>query len=111
MNFVYLQYKVLEYETQFFPARLEKLHEALSILDIMLEGHTYAVGNKITIADHGFAASLTCMEETRIDIKKHKNVFSYMNRLEKFLPGYEITKAGAREWAKFLGNKFPDFMK
>jgi glutathione S-transferase len=43
-------------------ASLEKLEEALDILENTLNGQTWVAGNNITIADYSIAVTVSCIE-------------------------------------------------
>lgn len=80
------------------PAKLKALHEALGYLNTYLAGHDYAVGNKITIADHALVASVATFVATGIDIACYSNITAWVARCEQNMPGYEVNTAGAAEW-------------
>jgi len=83
------------------PEKLEKLHEALGWLNGFLEGHDYAVGNNITVADHTLVATVSTCESTGIDISKHANVTAWLARCKTSMPGYsEVNEPGAQEFGK-----------
>ncbi|KAK7072118.1 Glutathione S-transferase, C-terminal domain [Halocaridina rubra] len=87
-------------------AKLDKLHEALDWLNGFLEGHDYAVGNSITVADCVLVASVSTFEATGIDLSKHSNVAAWLARCKTSLPGYsEVNEPGTQEFGKFAKSK------
>ena len=69
--------------------KLEKIKEALQWLDDLLEGHFYAVTNKITVADHCLAATVSTMEAAGIDIFRYGRVSTWLNRCKQQMQGYK----------------------
>jgi len=83
------------------PEKLEKLHEALGWLNGFLEGHDYAVGNNITVADHTLVATVSTFEASGIDLSKHANVAAWLSRCKTKMPGYsEVNEPGAQDFGK-----------
>ena len=46
------------------PKKLERLHEALGLLEKYLDNKQYATGDSITVADHALAASVGTIDES-----------------------------------------------
>ena len=88
------------------PEKLKKLQEAIGYLNSFLEGHNYAVGDSITIADHCLVASLSSFVECGIDISAHPNVVAWFNRCKSEMVGYEEANGcGAKEFGKMAKEK------
>ena len=88
------------------PEKLEKLQEALGWLNGFLDGHDYAVGNNITVADHVLVATVATFEATGIDLSKHSNVVAWLARCKAKMPGYsEVNEPGAQEFGKMAKAK------
>ena len=67
-----------------------------------MDGHSFAVGNRITIADFSLAASVATIHESGISIAEYPNVTAWIKRCETQMPGYatENTK-GAKICGEF----------
>lgn len=84
-------------------ASLEKLEEALRILDNILNGQTWVAGNNITIADYSIAVSVSSIEAAGIDVNKYSNVAKWYVRAQKTIEGYkEINEEGNAQLKEFL---------
>ncbi|XP_055591423.1 glutathione S-transferase 1 isoform X1 [Uranotaenia lowii] len=85
------------------PDNLKKMEEAVGFLNTFLEGHQYAAGDQLTIADLSLAASAATYEVAGFDFAKYPNVHAWLERCKKNAPGYALNQAGADEFkAKFL---------
>lgn len=89
------------------PEKLEKLQEALSLLNGFLSGHKWAAGDVITVADHSLAASVSSFTATGVvDLSKHSNVEAWLARCEAEMPGYaEVNTVGANEFGELYKAK------
>ena len=88
------------------PEKLEKLKEAFGYLNTYLDGHRFAVGNSITIADHALVASVSTFVETGVDISGFPNISAWLERCKKEMPGYdEANVPGAKEFGSFAKQK------
>lgn len=82
---------------------LSSIQEALGWLDGYLEGHEWAVGDTITIADHNLAASVSSIQACGVEMDKHPNVVEWMEKCNNDMPGYaEVNASGA----EMLGEMF-----
>ena len=89
------------------PAKLEPIQGALEFLEKFLDGHNFAVGDNITIADHSLVASLSSMVAFGIDISKFPKVQAWFQRCKTQMPGYETENgAGATKFGEFIKEKF-----
>ncbi|EJY57355.1 AAEL001061-PC [Aedes aegypti] len=85
------------------PDNFKKMEEAVGFLNTFLEGHQYAAGDELTIADLSLAASAATYEVAGFDFSKYPNVQAWLERCKKNAPGYDLNQAGADEFkAKFL---------
>ncbi|XP_011493352.2 glutathione S-transferase 1 isoform X2 [Aedes aegypti] len=85
------------------PENFKKMEEAAGFLNTFLEGHQYAAGDELTIADLSLAASAATYEVAGFDFSKYPNVQAWLERCKKNAPGYDLNQAGADEFkAKFL---------
>lgn len=88
------------------PDKLAKIHDALALLDQYLEGHFFAVSNRVTIADHTLVATVSSMVAAGIDITKYRNVQRWLERCKSQMAGYdEINGAAVEEFAKIFKTK------
>jgi len=88
------------------PEKLEKLKEAFGYLDSYIDGHNFAVGNSITIADHHLVASISTFVEGGVDISGFPNVAAWFERCKKEMPGYDEANApGAKQFGSFAKQK------
>ncbi|XP_045612808.1 glutathione S-transferase 1 isoform X2 [Procambarus clarkii] len=89
------------------PVKLEALQEALTWLDDFLDGHSWAVGNSLTVADIVLVATVSTVEAAGIDVSSHDNVTAWMVQCKSALPGYsEVNEPGALEFGKWIKEKF-----
>lgn len=57
------------------PEKLKRLEDVLEFFNTFLDGHTFAVGNELTIADYAlFTTVLTISITPNVDINKFENV-------------------------------------
>ncbi|MCL4154322.1 UNVERIFIED_CONTAM: hypothetical protein GTU68_031992 [Idotea baltica] len=88
------------------PAQLDAIHEALGWLNGFLEGHSFCVGNKITVADFVLIASVSTIIEAGIDVGKHPNVKAWAERCKSQMVGYESENGfGAKQFGGFAKSK------
>ncbi|MCL4130515.1 UNVERIFIED_CONTAM: hypothetical protein GTU68_028499 [Idotea baltica] len=93
---------VVEQGTKPEQEKLDKLMEAVGYLDIFLEGHLFAVGNRITIADFALAASLGCIVMCGIEIRHYARVSSYYTRCTQQMRGYDKVFEEPKQMMKAL---------
>ncbi|XP_035774394.1 glutathione S-transferase 1 isoform X2 [Anopheles albimanus] len=85
------------------PEAKKKMEEAVGFLNTFLEGHEYAAGSDLTIADLSLAASIATYEVAGFDFTPYPNVQAWLARCKANAPGYALNQAGADEFkAKFL---------
>ncbi|GFG40505.1 hypothetical protein Cfor_06517 [Coptotermes formosanus] len=73
------------------------LHEALSYLDIFLEGSPWVAGSNMTIADCSCVASVSTIVAYGLDISAYKNVTAWLACCQSEMPGYEEVNAPGAE--------------
>ncbi|CAD0200539.1 unnamed protein product [Chrysodeixis includens] len=59
------------------PALQKKLEEAFGVLDALLEGNTYAVGDHLTIADLSLVSTVTYLDAAHISLKEYPNLMKF----------------------------------
>nr|AIL29309.1 glutathione S-transferase delta 2 [Cnaphalocrocis medinalis] len=74
-------------------AKLEKVEEALKMLDTMLEGHKFITGNNMTIADLDYLASISSFEASDVNFLKYPNIKRWYETAKSSAPGYEEANA------------------
>nr|XP_034828849.1 glutathione S-transferase D7-like isoform X1 [Maniola hyperantus] len=83
----------------------EKLNEALSWMNTMLEGRVFLAGDNLTIADISIVVIFTNLEAFEFDFSAHENVAKWFERTKKSLEPYgyeEIDQAGAKILVSFM---------
>nr|XP_053657450.1 glutathione S-transferase 1-like [Cherax quadricarinatus] len=93
-------------QKEFNPAKLERLHEALGWLNDLLDGHDWAAGNTLTVADHSLAATVETFLAADIDLSKYNNILSWLKRCNTKMAGYkEINLKGSEEFKKMFKSR------
>ena len=70
--------------------KLAAIHTALELFEKFLEGHDFAVGNQLTIADFCLVSTVSTMEACQCaDLSKYKNVHAWFERCKLQVPDYE----------------------
>lgn len=96
------------YYTQIFegkpedPQAFKNLEDAVELLNTFLEGHIYAVGNSLTLADLAFLSSLSAFEVAGFDLSQYPNVSKYHKHLYKVTPGAKENEKGAIAFKKYF---------
>ncbi|KAF2346043.1 Glutathione S-transferase C-terminal-like [Trinorchestia longiramus] len=100
------EYPVLLTNEKPDPVKLEKVHDALALLETFLEGHLFAVGNRITVADFCLVATVSTMDAAGVDLTKYRNIHNWYERCKGQMRAYD--EANGRvipELAKFVKPK------
>uniref|UniRef100_A0A2P2I8K8 Glutathione S-transferase 1-like n=1 Tax=Hirondellea gigas TaxID=1518452 RepID=A0A2P2I8K8_9CRUS len=85
---------------------LAKIHEALALLDQYLEGHFFAVGNRLTIADYALVVSASSCEAIGVELLQYKNVKRWLTRCKEQMPGYlELNEKPCENISKMFKTK------
>ena len=69
--------------------KLSKIHESLELLEQALEGHFFAVGNRITIADFALVVTVSTFEAIGVSLLKYSNVKRWLERCKSQMADYE----------------------
>ncbi|TMW42678.1 hypothetical protein DOY81_012243 [Sarcophaga bullata] len=80
------------------PEMYKKVEIAFEFFNTFLEGHKFATGDNVTIADISLLASITNFEATTFDIGKYPNVARWYEECKKVVPGY---KENLEDWLSF----------
>ncbi|XP_026732238.1 glutathione S-transferase 1-1-like [Trichoplusia ni] len=67
----------------------KKFEDALKILDALLEGNVYAVGDKLTIADLSLVANVSTFEAFNTSLKEYPNILKWYELVKSTAPKYE----------------------
>nr|QEP99756.1 glutathione S-transferase delta 2 [Glyphodes pyloalis]QGZ00471.1 glutathione S-transferase delta2 [Glyphodes pyloalis]QIJ96706.1 glutathione S-transferase delta 2 [Glyphodes pyloalis] len=70
-------------------AKLEKLEDALKVVNTLLEGKQYLTGNTLTIADLDYLAAISTFEATDVNFLKYPNIKRWYETAKSNAPGYE----------------------
>lgn len=84
------------------PENFKKMEDAVDFLNKFLEGHEWAAGDRMTIADIALAATIASYEVSGFDFGKYPNVQKWFAKSKKSIPGYELNEAGAQEFKKYF---------
>nr|AEV23869.1 glutathione S transferase class theta variant 1 [Periplaneta americana] len=88
------------------PAKLKRFEDAFVMLDKYPEGHTWAAGDHITIADFPLIAIISSAEIFGFDITRYPNVSRWLANAKKSIPNYEeLNHAGCLEYKKVMDAK------
>ncbi|KAL0832354.1 hypothetical protein ABMA28_001787 [Loxostege sticticalis] len=86
-------------------AKYKKIEEALGFLDKILEGHKYAAGPELTLADLVLVITVATIDAVDIPIKPYPNVVRWYELVKTkyghvFIPGAKLFGAYARQLIK-----------
>lgn len=85
------------------PDLFKKCEDAVGFLNTFLEGHTYAAGDSLTLADISLVATISTYEVSGFDFAKYPNVQRWYAKCKATCPGYDLNQAGCDEFkAKFF---------
>ncbi|XP_062703330.1 glutathione S-transferase 1-like [Aedes albopictus] len=75
---------------------LEKLDQAVALLDKFLDGKEFvAGGDSLTVADISILATVTTFDVAGYDLEKYGNVYGWYKRLSDVVPGWKENRRGA----------------
>lgn len=84
------------------PEKYKRLEEGVSFLDQFLEGHKYAVGDNLTIADLTLVATIATFDMAKFPLKNYPNVERWYATCKATVPGFDENVSGAMEfWPMF----------
>ncbi|XP_037945478.1 glutathione S-transferase 1-1-like [Teleopsis dalmanni] len=84
------------------PKNLNLIEGAYHSSNIFLEGHEFAVGDSLTLADHFLLASVSTFDVAGFDFSKYANVAKWYNNAKSVVPGWDENWAGCQEFKKFF---------
>lgn len=76
------------------PEALAKVHDALVLLENTFDGHFFAVGNRLTIADFSLVVSIAIIVASGISLLKYNNIKNWYARCQGQMQGFDeiVTK-------------------
>lgn len=90
------------------PMDLEKkknCEDALKMFNVLLDGHTYCVGDSLTLADIVLVTTVSTYDLLRFDLSKYSNISKWYKLCKDTIIGYqEINVAGIDVFKKWLNN-------
>uniref|UniRef100_A0A1I8Q2K2 Glutathione S-transferase 1-1 n=1 Tax=Stomoxys calcitrans TaxID=35570 RepID=A0A1I8Q2K2_STOCA len=84
------------------PEMFKKMETAFDFLNTFLEGHQYAAGDTLTVADLALLASVSTFEVAGFDFSKYANVAKWYANAKTVAPGWDENWAGCMEFKKFF---------
>lgn len=112
MGTLYTRFAAFGYPVLFQGAKpsmeaLEKVQESLEWLEHSLEGHFFAAGNRITIADFSLVATVSTVETTGLSLTKYPAIERWLNRCKTQMVGYAEANGNiCDEGRKTISKKF-----
>lgn len=98
-----------EHVTELPKDRLEQLHEAYALLELLLAEQQYLAGSQLTIADFSIVATLSTLQLTYapLEATRYPRLSAWLARISS-LPYYEqVNLPGARQLAERVRAKLP----
>ncbi|XP_026748199.1 glutathione S-transferase 1-1-like isoform X2 [Galleria mellonella] len=84
-------------------ALLKKLEEALVFFNTFLEGHKYAAGSNLTLADLSLVATVSTIDAVGFNLTPYPNVLKWFQLVKSTAPAYEETNGkGIEEFKNFI---------
>ncbi|XP_037811701.1 glutathione S-transferase 1-1-like [Lucilia sericata] len=84
------------------PEMLKKVESAFEFFNTFLEGHKFAAGDDVTVADIALLASVTNFEAAKYDMSKYSNVARWYEECKKVVPGYAENLEDCLSYKKFV---------
>ena len=84
------------------PENFKKMETAFEFFNTFLEGHTYAAGDSLTVADIALLATVSTFEIAGFDFSKYENVAKWYKNAKEVTPGWDENWAGCEEFKKFF---------
>lgn len=84
------------------PEKRKKMNEALEYLNTFLEGHTYAAGDSLTIADITLVTTISNYEAVGIDFSQYSNIPKWYAKCKETIPGYQINVDGIKMFKQWV---------
>nr|XP_019544050.2 glutathione S-transferase 1-1-like [Aedes albopictus] len=93
---LYPRFAELFYPGMTLPKELEKLDQAMALLDKFLDGKEFVAGGTgLTVADISILAAVTTFDVAGYDLKKYGNVHGWYMRVSDVVPGWKENRRGA----------------
>ncbi|XP_060649130.1 glutathione S-transferase 1-1-like [Drosophila nasuta] len=84
------------------PELFKKVEEALSFLNIFLEGQKYVAGDSLTVADIVLLANIANFRVVNIDLSKYINVERWYVNGKRVAPGWDEVEKTVDKLSEFL---------
>lgn len=84
-----MQYPVAFAGASYDPAKLEKVNDAVQLLETFLSSSEYAVGDSLTLADLSLVTTVSTLEAAGYDFSPYSNVNKWYSKVKQEIPGYE----------------------
>ncbi|KAM7359481.1 uncharacterized protein ACRADG_013004 [Cochliomyia hominivorax] len=84
------------------PEMFKKMEAAFDFLNTFLEGHEYAAGDTLTVADFALLATVSTFEVANFDFSKYPNVAKWYANAKKVTPGFDENWQGCLEFKKYF---------
>merc|ERR1711915_1027637 len=78
---------------EIIPAKLDALYEALGWLEQKMDGHKWAAGDHITVADFVLVSSIQLFEVAKVNLGKYKNICKWFSNCKQEIKGYDVVSA------------------
>ncbi|XP_049278256.1 glutathione S-transferase 1-like [Anopheles funestus] len=83
--------------------KLEKLEEALSLLNGFLTTNPYAAGPNMTLADYSLVATVSSLEVVQYDLSKYPAIAAWYEACKATIVDYqEINEAGLQQYRQYF---------
>lgn len=84
------------------PDNFKKMEDAFAFFEIFLDGHKWAAGEALTVADIALVATVSTYDVAGFDISKYANVSRWYAACKETIPGYDINEEGMEAFKKFF---------
>lgn len=92
------------------PEKYKRIEEAVGFLDTFLDGHKYAAGNEITIADFALVSTVSTIVDggLNLSLAKYPNVKRWYEDCKENLPHYKESVDGLEKYKGLVADLFKD---
>lgn len=87
------------------PEMFTKMEVAFDFLNTFLEGHEYAAGDSLTVADFALLATVSTYDVAGFDFSKYANVKRWYEHCKTTAPGFEENWEGCLELKKWFNKE------